>query len=199
MPNLDPSAYPDPFFIFVSKANPATWHNLQFTGGLFSIPVADSLDECFPLMPNPKFSGAVSPFALNLMTGFRVEWDAECARRQHAPEAPSRVGAIYAFGTYADCERAAQEHGWDIAQVERFRPAPGVPITVRKVNMEIVSLMRGVYASAAWDEQSIRDVWSRYWNGESSLTVQIPGQQGPQSVTSGCIWEYLIDGRVVKV
>ncbi len=80
---------------------------------------------------------------------------------------------MFALGSYADCERVAQKHDWDLAQVEQFRPAPDLPIAVRKVNMEIVSLMRGSYTLASWDAQSLDAIWSAYWRGEPTITVDV--------------------------
>lgn len=201
MANLDPSEHPDPFFIFVSQSSPTTWLNFNLNGAFFSTPATGSADDFLPFVPNPNFAGSLSPFLANVMTDYRLEWDAEHARRAHAPEAPSRLGAVFAFGSYADCQRVSQIHGWDLAQVERFRPALGVPIAVRRVNMEIVSLMRSAYTLAAWDAQSLDAIWSAYWRGEATITVDVPAPppQLRQQATCNCIWEYLIDGRVEKV
>lgn len=203
MANLDPAHYPDPFFIFVDQANWLTAHNLNVSGALFSTPSTGSAHDFRPFIPNPDFTGDISPFLARVMSAYRLEYDAEQVRRTHAPEAPSRLGAVFAFGSYADCEHVANKHGlgWDLAQVEQFRPAPGLPIAVRKVNMEIVSLMNGHYTLGSWDQQPLVTIWSAYWRGETSITVDVPAPppQGRRQETSGCIWEYLVDGRVLRV
>jgi hypothetical protein len=201
MPNLDPSDYPDPFFIFVGQSNPMTWNNFSLNGAFFSAQGTGSPDDFLPFIPNPNFTGDISPFLLSVMTDYRLEWDVEQARRVHASDAPSRLAAVYAFGTYADCECVAKKYQWDLGRVHAFRPAPGVPIAVRKVNMEFVSLMRLAYTLGSWDAQSLDRIWSAYWSGEPTLTVDVPAPPPKlrQQATSECIWEYLIDGRVVKV
>lgn len=201
MPNLDPADYPDPFFIFVNEASPMTWHNFNLTGSFSSSPRTGSPDDFLMFIPNPNFTGFISPFLHGVTNDYRLEWDAEQARRAHAPDAPSRLGAVFAFGSYADCERVATKYGWDLAQVEQFRPARGEAIAVGNVNMEIVSLMRAAYTLGSWDAQSLDAIWSAYWRGETTITVDVPAPppQLRQQATSDCIWEYLIDGRVVRV
>jgi hypothetical protein len=168
--NLDPADYPDPFFIFVNQASPMTWHNLKLTGSFSSAPRTGSPDDFLMFIPNPNFAGFISPFLHGVTSDYRLEWDAEQARRTHAPEAPSRLGAVFAFGSYADCERVTQKRGWDLAQVEQFSLVQGDPIAVRKVNMEIVSLMRAAYTLGSWDAQSLDAIWSAYWRGETTIT-----------------------------
>jgi hypothetical protein len=105
VPNLDPLDYPDPFFIFVNQASPMTWHNLNITRTLFSSPETGSPDDYLMFIPNPNFTGFISPFLNNVTSDYRLEWDAEQSRRKHAPDARSRLGAVFALGSYADCDR----------------------------------------------------------------------------------------------
>jgi hypothetical protein len=201
MPNLDPSESPKSFFIFVDQSNTVTWHNFNFTRSLFSAPSAGSSDDVLMFIPNPSFNGFISPFLNNVTSNYRLEWEVEQARRIHAPEAPSRLAALFAFGTYADCERVSQKHGWSLDEVHEFQPAPSVPISIRKVNMEIVSVMRGAYTAGSWDAQSLDAIWSAYWRGETSITVDVPAPPPElrRQMTSECIWEYLVDGRLERV
>jgi hypothetical protein len=201
VPNLDPGAYPDPFFIFVNQAAPMTWNNFNLTGTFCSVSATGSPDDYLMFVPNPNFTGFLSPWLHNVTSDYRLEWDAEQARRRHAPESPSRLGAVFAFGSYADCERVAQKYTWDLAEVEKFRPVPNQPIEVRQVNMEIVSLMRPAYTLGSWDAQTLDAIWSAYWGGGQTIAVDVPAPppQLRRQETSDCIWEYLIDGCVEKI
>jgi hypothetical protein len=200
--NLDPTDYPDPFFIFVNHASPTTLHNFNINGAFFSTPSTGSPDDFLPFIPNRKFPGELSPFLHGVTSAYRLEWNAEQARLTYAPEAPSRLGAVFAFGSYAECKKVVSKYpgGWDLGEVERFRPAPELPIVVRKVNMEIVSLLRTAYVRGSMDERSEDAIWAAYWGGEASasLDVQAPSLTSRERLTSGCIWEYLIDGRVER-
>jgi len=134
MPNLDPESYPDPFYIFVDQANATTYNNFNTTGQFCSAAMAAAGDpatwadyadgrfDFLPFIPNPQFAGFLSPFVSDLITAYRVEYDAEQARRVHAPEAPSRLSAVFAFGSYAECEEVSQTHGWPLAEVKEFKP-----------------------------------------------------------------------------
>lgn len=201
MPNLDPADYPDPFFIFVDHASPTTWHNFNLTGRFCAALAAGTPDDFLMFVPNPRFAGFISPFLNNITIDYRVEWDAEQARRFHAPDAPSRLSAVYAFGSYADCQTASQKHQWSLAEVERFRAVPDPGLRIRKVNMEIVSVMRTSYRLGTWAPDVLDTIWSAYWNGTGDVTVEVPVPPPTlrQEVPSGCIWEYLIDGCVERI
>jgi hypothetical protein len=211
MGNLEPAKYPDPFYIFVKQANFMTWHNFnlgQFCSSAFAeatndpTKVDDYLNgrlEVLPFVPNPALTGFVSRFANNVSTYYRVEWDAEHARRVHAPEAPSRLSAVYALGSYTDCQAVAQAYGWSLEQVETFRAVEHPLLRIRRVNMEIVRLARELYSVASWGPEDIDAIWSAYWNGADDLTLDVPvPPDRRETSSSGCIWEYLIDGCVMK-
>lgn len=149
-----------------------------------------------PFLPNPAFGGAVSPFLVGLMSQYRVEYDIESVRREVAPDAPSRLTSVYAFGDEASCRAAAHAHGWKLDTVRRFRLVDELPLQVRRVNMEIVSLGRLAYATAALDASDIKELWTAYWSGADHFSMDLPAPPSFQTRHSGCIWEYLIDGYI---
>jgi hypothetical protein len=114
MGNLDPASYPSSFFIFVNQASPVTYNNFNRTGQFCSAgftAAKDSQDalarykagtlDMLPFERNQNLSGGfMSPFQVNVITHYRLEYDAEVARRHHAPEAPCRLSAVLAFGRH---------------------------------------------------------------------------------------------------
>ena len=60
--------------------------------------------------------------------------------------------------------------------------------------------MRGLYPRASWAAGEIERVWRGYWGGAGSVTINVPGNPPTQreSVASGVVWEYLIEGRLIR-
>jgi hypothetical protein len=68
--------------------------------------------DFLPFVPNDKVStGFLSPFTAGTINDYRVEWDAEVARKQCFSDAPSRLTAVFAFERWQDCERVSGRHG----------------------------------------------------------------------------------------
>lgn len=194
--NLSPAEYPSRLYVFVDRSNFVTANNIAVTGVFTS---ADPLllgRDNLPFVPNPEFGGGLTPFLSRTISEYRVEYDAELARRRHAPDAPSRLTAVYAFGDEESCRVAVGRHGWDPSEVQVFTLVPGTALRVRRVNMEIVSLARAVYHRAAWSHDDIDALWRAYWQGAEDFAVEMPTPRGHESKRSGCLWEYLIEGAI---
>ena len=200
MGNLLECEYPERLFVFANRSSFITDHNLRVSGRLFSATgVGPGGYDTLPFILNPAWGGAVSPYLSGAIVGYRAEYDAELVRRKYAPDAPSRLTSIFAFGDRESCERAAAAYDWSLDQVEEFRLVPSKDLNVWRVNMEIVSLARGVYGRAAWDSEGMEAFWRAYWGGGDSFTVEVPQPPGSIMMTSGCLWEYLIEGSIELV
>lgn len=209
---------PDTFFVFANLSNTVCWHNLRFTKSITSSGfLAAMSDPAFhdayvggtanywPFVPNQeRSSGFVSLFAATAQSSYEVEYDAEYIRFREFPLLPSRLSAVYAFGSEEDCQKAHDLYGWDLSEVRRFRLVQDNQlIRVHRVNMGIVSLMRCVYPMASWSREQRDAIWRHYWAGGVTLKVEVPvicdDTPSHQSRESGEIWEYLIEGRLELV
>jgi len=201
---------PNEFYIFVNKLNPLTSHNFNLTG-VFSSGAFGSLDmnpeflskyqkgsaNYLPYEPCEMDSMALSPYFLNVINDYRVEYDAEIFRKRYYQFFPSRLSAIYAFGNIESCQAVNKKHGdsWSLNSVKRFRLLDNPLNRVVRVNMEHVSLLRHAYRVSAL--QDIDSLWRGYWSGFGNIVLELPtiGFQRKQC-ESGVIWEYLIEGCV---
>jgi hypothetical protein len=161
--------------------------------------VADTLDY-LPFVSNPTFLGWRTPFGSGVLNDYRVEYDAEVARRLYARGLPSRLSATYAFGDSASCELVARRHGWALAEVQKFRLVPHEGNRVARVNMEIVSLARKAYSRGMWTAEQLDWLWRSYWCGSGGITLELPldGVEF-ERVDSGEIWEVLVEGVLERI
>lgn len=136
--------------------------------------------DFLPFVPNDKAStGFLSPFTAGTINGYRVEWDAEVARKQWFSDAPSRLTAVFAFEQWQDCERVSGRYGWPLEEVRRFSIAHA--LRMRRVNMEIASLARTAYARAMLDADSLDHLWRSYWAGRPGYSIELPTGAGARS------------------
>ncbi|OCQ94826.1 hypothetical protein BCD64_20600 [Nostoc sp. MBR 210] len=202
------------YFIFVDLYNPLTRHNLEHTRQILSTAYYAATSEhlfaeqylsgqanYLPYLINDQRSTGFLSFYCNSATAsYRVDYDAEITRLRHFPTLPSRLSCIYAFATQEDCIKANRLYGWDLKTVRRFTLLQDPLTRIMKVNMEIISLMRSAYSLTMWSPEYIENIWIHYWSGKGNLDIEVPTLQAPpnshQRVSSGEIWEYLIEGRL---
>lgn len=201
----------DIYFVFANTLNHTCWHNLKFTKSIFSAGFAAAgsdpeflakylagTAQYAPYSPNPNISTSFrSQFSSSISSNYELEYQCEHIRVREFARAPSRLSCIYAFKDYSECELAHQKYRWPLNTVRRFKLIPTPLNRVWRANMEIVSLMRGVYTRAAWDREHIDRIWRAYWSGSGSISLEVPGFRGERRThSSGEIWEYLIEGRL---
>jgi hypothetical protein len=202
-----PNGLPEWLFVFVNPANSMAVMNLQITGrysspalaGLddkkFAAAYADGSADFLPFIPNPSQStGFMSPFTMNAINGYRIEYDAELARRAYFKDSPSRLTGIFAFESMETCEVVSRKYGWSLQQVQRFKPDHVLRAT--RVNMEIVSLARLGYSRASFTPESVDRLWRSYWSRADRYAMDLPTVDATsrEQHSVGAIWEWIIDG-----
>lgn len=164
----------------------------------FAVKYRNGTANYLPYLSQESDLPTVPEHVLSVDTGFRVEYDAEATRREFFPFAPSRVSALFAFGDEETCKRAHDYFAWDIKHVVRAKLQRGENVRVWRVNMEIISILREVYA-ATRSVGRYSETWKSYWAGEGNITIRLPHgltHSGRKSVNTGIMWQYLIEGRL---
>jgi len=204
--NVDEVA-PQEFFIFVNQFNWQTQHNFRLTGKFFSAGFT-SLElpgflqkflegkvRYLPYEPCAMELMAVSPYFLTAINDYRIEYDIEVFREKHCRLFPSRLSALYAFGSEADCVEVNRRYGWPLDSVRRFKLIDHPLNRVVRVNMEHVSLARHVYRASEFSDGDY--LWRAYWSGRGNVSIKLPVLgAADETCHSGVIWEYLIEGVV---
>lgn len=203
---------PETFYVFVGGYNSITQHNFRITGTFSSSSViAAEIDPEFrkkyidgtatyaPFTPTAPSCPIHSPYLLTAVNDYRVEYDAERYRYQYYPIYPSRLSAVYAFGDKATCEIVAKKYNWNLSSASEFVLVKSDLTRVVKVNMEIVSVARAAYKMSSLDQENIDLIWQAYWEGRDKMAMEIPnGIGGRQVLKAEPVWEYLIDGVIVR-
>ncbi|PCI43871.1 MAG: hypothetical protein COB41_06065, partial [Proteobacteria bacterium] len=137
----------------------------------------------------------LSPYLLSAINDYRIEYDAEIYREENHPLYPSRLSALYAFGSIETCRLVSEKYGWPLDAVQQFRLKDWPLTRIAKVNMEHVSLARRAYKISMM--QDIDRLWGGYWTGFDEIILELPSSNFERKqYNSGVIWEYLIEGVV---
>lgn len=205
---------PEKFYIFTNMKNPITFHNVSITktltsGSIGEIMASEELTQKYlggaidyiPFVPNQSIDiHAVSVYQFLSTSGYRIEYNCELYRKNHKSTKlyPSRFSCIYAFGDYESCKMVSKKYNWPIESVKQYQ-LRRLPLTrVAKVNMEVISLLRGVDIISSLSQEEQEKIWKHYWSGEADLSLEIPSfnNNKNQQKSSGVIWEYLIEGQL---
>jgi hypothetical protein len=198
---------PEWLYVFVDPTNSMAVMNLTITGRYSSSVLAALDDKSFaqayangtadflPFVPNPSVStGFMSPFVVGTINSYRVEYDAELARRAFFPDAPSRLTGVYAFETFEACQAVSEKYRWPLEQIKRFQVQTALRAV--RVNMEIVSLACFAYSRAMMEPRGIEALWRAYWSGSDNYAMDLPSVDATRREVHsvGTIWEWIIDG-----
>lgn len=201
------------FYVFINQYSPIAVLNLKNTKCFvsaaygycslnpnFSNKYLEGNVNYLPFISHERDLPIISPYCLSAISDYMVEYDAELCRKHYYPKYPSRLSAIFAFGDYETCIKAHKKHGWDLSTVKKFRLNFDDHTRVIKVNMEIVSLMRGAYIRGFFDDKTKDDIWKKYWNGTGNIDLELPDAESERKIyNSGEISEYLIEGKLVLI
>lgn len=214
---------PKSLYVFI---DPETYHahwNLKITKSIFSsgypyIPdnkeyLLRYLNGTYPPYPiNPDTqpdTDTPSPFLNNLFRRaqqheFDFENDLERVRKTLFPSLPSRLTAIFAFGSYEDCQNVGNRYKWDLSTIKEFTLQRNILNKVAIANMNLISLVRPLYKKRI-PNQAISDaIWGDYWSGSDKLQVDLLPFDAPikekimEDLSEPC-WEYIIEGRLQLV
>lgn len=203
---------PEEFFVFINFSNPVTKNNIELGGQFTSSGIEEALMskeklekyltgtmQYAPYIPNPILNRSISLYSLSVIKEYSVEYEAEYIRSRYFPLYPSRFSCIYAFGNYQTCQKVSQLYNWDINTVKKFKLLEHPLNRVVKVNMEHVSLWRGIKDTyTSFNRVDIDNFWKSYWKGSKDISVEIPdiNMKDKRIIESGTIYEYLIEGTL---
>jgi hypothetical protein len=122
--SADDLPLPDDFYIFVTSDNPTMLWNIEHIGNISSSAFAAygsipefraqydaGEDDWLPFVPNPKFQHFLSSQSLRTTSNYRAEYHAECVRQRSFRQAPSRLSAVFAWGSLDEARQAAGQPG----------------------------------------------------------------------------------------
>lgn len=206
---------PTDFFVFVTSTDPIIEWNMSLgsissaglaratAGGVEARQYLEQKDRWFPWIPNPDFKSFVSFQMVRVLSGWRVEYNAERVRVAEFPHLPSRLACLYAWGSLDDAKRANQiARGRYRGTLKRCRLA-SPPLRVARCNSAVVAFARHAEEGNFFSEESANSTWRTYWSGSGeALEISRPNIMRPGGpphripMPAEPLWEWLIDGKL---
>lgn len=178
------------FWVWV---NPSSWlvrHQIS-VGCFISAGSVDRGESNLPFIPNPKFTGDVSPFSIGITHQYTAEYNLEINREHFFPEYPSRLNAIYLLQSEAEA----------IAYKERHMSHVGGRVLkkVHSVGSHAYSIHDSSWVdflriNHSCDDQTIHDATQAYWRGANVADCSLRSMGAPW--TESPILEILYLGRI---
>lgn len=108
--NLVVSGDETDFWVWIDPANRLVRQELTDKGCFVSPGGIYGGDAALPFVPNPNFSGDISPFTIGLTHQYATEYNLEVSRLHFFPRYPSRLNAIFLLQSEADAKAYGQRH-----------------------------------------------------------------------------------------
>jgi hypothetical protein len=207
---------PTRYWIATDLDNLTTANNLRTTGCLFSM-AANSFDlhpentlkyltgtfDYLPYIRNPTQEAmGFAPFAATVTRDYTVEVILETVRQKLDPLLPSRLSAVFAFSEKKLASRAAKSAERNLDWVYEFDLIDDPDTRVARANFQIVTLLRLALNAASWAPDQLEAIAEHYWRQRRDYALEVPSAWRPGStrpIEVGTTWEYLIEGRLMRV
>ncbi|WP_297810233.1 hypothetical protein [uncultured Methylophaga sp.] len=178
------------FWVWV---NPSSWH-VQHQLSVGSFVSAGSIgrgDSNLPFIPNPKFTGDVSPFSVGVTHHYSAEYNFEINREHYFPDYPSRLNAIYLLRSESEAQKYKERHMGHVGN---------------RVLKKVFTVGQYAYSihDSSWvdflrlnhscDKDTIHNVTQAYWRGVNAANCELKSMGQPWSESP--ISEILFLGRV---
>jgi hypothetical protein len=144
-------------------------------------------------LPNPKFSGYISPFQENLLKSYLTEFSLETERKKNFQEYPSRLVSTFLFDTEESALQYKETHPTHVMDRELRKGVTSGTYIYSKHDLGWIDYLRSPFIL---DQEVQNKIATNYWKGNSvkDFSLTIPGH--PLKVVSSSIYEVLFLGRI---
>jgi hypothetical protein len=206
---------PTEFFVFITTDDLMVRWNVEILRSIDSAAVAAYAspefrlrydageDVWLPFVPNPNPPNFLGSQSHRAATNYRAEYNAECVRMRQFRQAPSRLSAIFAWGSLDEAREAlARNRGRYKSRPLKRCVLAAPPLRAIRVNSEVVPIARRMEAMNASTAELIHDVWGTYWSSSSrqvgfnAITGFDPLKRKDILTRAEPLWEWLLDGSL---
>lgn len=189
--NLHVGESPQDFWVWVNPNNWLVRHQISITGCFISAGSVGRGDSNLPFIPNPKFSGDISPFSIGVTHHYAAEYNFEINRKHYFPDYPSRLNAIYLLRSEAEAMAYKDRHSEHVGGRTLKKVHTVGPYAYSTHDSSWVNFLRKNHSC---EDSTIHNVTQAYWQGENVADCQLMSMGTPW--TESPIIEVLYLGRI---
>ncbi|CAG0946910.1 hypothetical protein ANRL1_03427 [Anaerolineae bacterium] len=190
-PNLQVADVPQDFWVWVNPANWLVRHQISLVGCFTSAGNVGRGKSNLQFLPNPEFTGDVSPFSIGVTHHYTAEYHFEVNRDYYFPDYPSRLNAIYLLRSEAEAEEYRERHMGHVGNRLLKRVCSVGPYAYSTHDSSWVDFLR---LNHSCDDETIHQVTQAYWRGVNVEECELKSFGKPW--TQSPIIEVLYLGRI---
>lgn len=189
MDNLHESGEEKTFYVWVNPNDIYARYNTRL-GSFVSV---SNKEDNLMFLPNPKFSGYISPFQENLLKRYQAEYLLEMTRKKDYKNYPSRLIATFLFASEEDAVKYAKNHSLHVASRELRKGRTIGQYIYSTHDLGWIDLITSPFA----EEEPVRnEIVERYWKGVTVSDFKLNLSEWPIGVVAESICEVLFIGRI---
>lgn len=97
------------FWVWVDFSQRMIEHQIKFTGCFISSGQERNGSNLM-FLPNPDFTGTISPYNIGILSYYTPEYNLEIHREHDYPQYPSRLNAIYLLNSFEEAQKYKETH-----------------------------------------------------------------------------------------
>ena len=177
------------FYVWINPRDMYAMHNARI-GSFVSV---SNRDDNLMFLPNPKFSGYISPFQENLLKSYQTEYNLETERKKKYNDYPSRLSATFLFDSEEDAKLYKETHMAHVADRELKKGFTVGKYTFSRHDLGWIDFLRSPFIL---DEQTKDHMIQAYWKGETVKDYSLDVSGMPIKAVATSIFEVLFIGRI---
>jgi len=179
------------FWVWVNPNNWLVNHQISVTGQFFSGGLVNDKKSNLMFIPNPDFSGDITPFQMSMMNEYMADYNLEINREAYFANYPSRLNAIFLLPTEDEAEKYRERHMGHVGDRVLKKVKTIDNYLFSRHDSGWVDFMRQGHSM---DNDTIHNVTQAYWKGVSVEDCELKSMGKPWSQT--LITEVLYIGSV---
>lgn len=192
MTNLFQDKEEKDFWVWVNPENFMVRHQITITGQFFSGGLVDRGKTNLMFIPNPEFSGDITPFQMNMMNEYMADYNLEINREHFFSNYPSRLNAIFLLSSKEEAQKYRDRYMGHVGNRKLKRVKSDGDYIYSTHDSSWVDFMRQGHSM---DNDTVSNVTQSYWKG---IKVEDCGLQSMgQPWTQSSIKEVLYIGRII--
>lgn len=172
------------FFVWINPNYVITRNNIAFEGGFAGGPSreGDDVPDNLMFVANPSaVQIGFTPFHLNVIQNYQVEYNLELLRHEEFAEFPSRLYALFLFDDRAEAEKYAESHP---NQTENRLLKRGLSVGRYKLSAHDGAWVDFLRLPRLLDTETFTSCARAYWSGERADAVELSAFGKPWKGTS---------------
>ena len=179
------------FWVWINPNNWLVKHQITFTGQFSSGGLIEPRKSNLMFIPNPDFSGDITPFQMSMMNEYMADYNIEINREAFFQNYPSRLNSIFLLHSEEEANKYRERHMGHVGNriLKKVKTKGNYLYSLHDSSW--VDFMRQGHSM---DNDTIHNVTQSYWKGINVANCELKSMG--ESWTETPIIEVLYSGQI---